>query len=237
MRADKRNTRRSAGQGWLSTLLGVFVLVAGGFALGLVVGVISEEPELVVGHVAGRTTEIEWSAVGAGGEPGSAAPGEAPASDDWPMAGDNGQAGASTAPSVDAPVRRLPPVAAPGEQRLAPGARPSGAEQIAAKAPTSAPAAGGSSGAAKSSAPVADADSSSTFAIQVGAFGDSQAAQSVAGRLRASGYPVQVVPPASDDRWRVRVGPIRSRVEADETAQRLKVDENLPTWVLRESLP
>jgi cell division septation protein DedD len=237
MRSGIRHAKRTAGQGWLSTLLGVFVLVAGGFALGLVVGVISEEPELVVGYVAGQTTEIEWSAAGANGDPEAGASEAAPTPGDWPMAADGRPEGSSTEASSDSPARRLPSVAAPGNQRAASNAHPSASAQVAPTAPTIAPSASSSSGAANRAAPAAADDPSSSFAIQVGAFGDAKAAQGVAGRLRASGYPVQVVPPASDDRWRVRVGPIRSRVEADETAQRLKVDENLPTWVLRESLP
>ena len=60
-RAEER-AKRQAGQGWLSTLVGVLVLVAGGFVIGLIVGVVSEEPELVAGHVAGRSTEIDWTA-------------------------------------------------------------------------------------------------------------------------------------------------------------------------------
>ena len=52
---------REAGQGILITLVGILLLVTVGFVIGLVVGVVSEEPELVVGHVAGRSTEVDWS--------------------------------------------------------------------------------------------------------------------------------------------------------------------------------
>jgi len=61
MGAEAVRGRRSTAQGWLVTLLGILVLVTGGFVLGLIVGIVSEEPELVVGHVAGRSTEIDWS--------------------------------------------------------------------------------------------------------------------------------------------------------------------------------
>ena len=47
MGRQKNGDRRRSGQGWLSTLVGILVLTAGGFLIGLVVGVISEEPELV----------------------------------------------------------------------------------------------------------------------------------------------------------------------------------------------
>jgi cell division septation protein DedD len=34
--------------------------------------------------------------------------------------------------------------------------------------------------------------------------------------------------------WRVRVGPHRTRPEAERTARRLETAEKLPTWVLGE---
>ena len=61
MGADAVKRRHGTSQGWIVTLLGILVLVTGGFVLGLIVGIVSEEPELVVGHVAGRSTEIDWS--------------------------------------------------------------------------------------------------------------------------------------------------------------------------------
>ncbi len=49
---------RYAEPGWIASLLGAAVLIAGGFGLGLVAGVVSEEPELVVGHLVGRSEEV-----------------------------------------------------------------------------------------------------------------------------------------------------------------------------------
>jgi cell division septation protein DedD len=74
------------------------------------------------------------------------------------------------------------------------------------------------------------------FAIQVGAFGTSAAAERLADSLRGRGYPCYVTPGArsGDARWRVRVGPVAERQEADRLAARLKRDEKLPTWVLDE---
>jgi cell division septation protein DedD len=187
-----------SGQGWVSTLLGVFVLVVGGFALGLIVGVVSEEPELVVGHVAGRSTDVDWSVAGAAeaGVGASAEPAPVPA-------------------RVD--VAAGPPPAPTSRPAPAPAAKPA-----ARPAPAAAPA----------PRPVRAAEPG--FAVQVGAFGTPAAANGVAQRLRAAGYPVKVLAPESDDRWRVRVAPIASRAEAEQTARRLKVEESLPTWVLRE---
>ncbi len=211
MDVSRASRKRTAGQGWLTTLLGIFVLVAGGFGLGLIVGVISEEPELVVGHVAGRSTEVDWTAPGASQAPAAGelpAAGEAPADRDLPAAKEQpprvAEAGERSAPgaagSPRAEARGLPPVAAAAPERAS---RPKGR--------------------------------SASYAIQVGAFAASAAADEVAGRLRAAGYPVAVLAPSSDDRWMVRVGPIGGKAEAEQTARRLKVEQDLPTWVLRES--
>ena len=51
---------RDGKSGWLASLLGAAVLIAGGFGLGLVAGLVSEEPELVVGHLVGRSEEATW---------------------------------------------------------------------------------------------------------------------------------------------------------------------------------
>ncbi|NQZ96116.1 MAG: SPOR domain-containing protein [Myxococcales bacterium] len=83
---------------------------------------------------------------------------------------------------------------------------------------------------------VAAAPPAGRAAVQVGAFGESQVAERLAARLRAKGYEVYLSPGAAtgDARWRVRVGPIASRAEAQRTAGRLKTEEKLPTWVLTE---
>ncbi len=74
------------------------------------------------------------------------------------------------------------------------------------------------------------------LAVQVGAFGDAASAEKLAERLRRKGFPAFVSPStgASGARWRVRVGPMSSRDDADRTAARLKTEERLPTWVTEE---
>jgi len=75
------------------------------------------------------------------------------------------------------------------------------------------------------------------LSVQVGAFGESRAAEQLAKSLRSSGLPVYVSPSAAaagEQRWRVRVGPVATREEADRIASRLKSKEKLPTWVLTE---
>ena len=68
----------------------------------------------------------------------------------------------------------------------------------------------------------------------MGAFVDGKAAEDIAATLRRKGYPVRVVSPSTDSRWRVRVGPVHDRPEAELLASRLKTEEQLPTWVLRD---
>ena len=74
------------------------------------------------------------------------------------------------------------------------------------------------------------------LAVQVGAFSESGAAEELAVRLRGAGFPVYVTPgtASGSTRWRVRVGPLATREDADRSAARLKRDEGLPTWVLSE---
>ena len=74
------------------------------------------------------------------------------------------------------------------------------------------------------------------FAVQVGAFGERSAAEQLAESLRSKALPVYISPgdKAGEARWRVRVGPLATREQAERTAAQLKRDEKLPTWVLSE---
>jgi DedD protein len=164
----------------------MLVLIAAGFAVGMVAGVVWEDPGLVLAYLAGETEEVAWSEIGAGGKSPQVA--AAPAGGDRP---------------VDPQIRR--------EQ--ARGIREGGAEAPPVTAP-----------------PVGN------VAVQVGAFGTSQAAERLADSLRGKGYPVYVSPgtKAGEARWRVRVGPLANREKAEATAARLKQMEKLPTWILSE---
>jgi len=92
--------------------------------------------------------------------------------------------------------------------------------------------------AAREPAPIAaiEAEPTARLAVQVGAFGDAASAEKLVGTLRRKGFPAFVSPGTGDAgaRWRVRVGPMTSRDEADRTAARLKTEERLPTWVIEE---
>ncbi len=199
---------RDAEPGWFASLLGAAVLIAGGFGLGLVAGVVSEEPELVVGHLVGRSEEVPWT-------PEVAADAVAP------EAGDAAREAETVAAARPQPARResaraaeLPPVAAPPPARRA-EAPP---REVDAR-PKAAPSA-----------------VRSGFAVQVGAFADGDAAQGMLRKLRGRGFDAYVIPSeaSGDGRWRVRVGPVPSRGEAEALASRLKSEERLPTWVLTE---
>jgi DedD protein len=84
--------------------------------------------------------------------------------------------------------------------------------------------------------PAVAAPPAGRLAVQVGAFGTSEAAERLAESLREKGFPVYVSPGTDpgDSRWRVRVGPLDTRESAERIARRLKQDEKLPTWILSE---
>ncbi len=178
--------RRSGGfGGMIAALLGLGVLMLGGFALGLVLGAIWEEPGLVVGHLAGETEEVPWELEAGTDEPPAPPP-----------------------PAGAAPAREVVREAAPA--RIAPARRPAEVSAAPSRA--------------------------GRFAIQVGAFAQSASAQRLADGLREKGMDVYLSPGTQDGvaRWRVRVGPLASRAEAERLAARIKTDEKLPTWVLQE---
>jgi DedD protein len=159
------------------------LLIAAGFAVGMLAGLVWEEPGLVFAHLSGGTEEVVWSAGAPEGQ-GDAFAGGTPR-DDRPADPQNrrereGAAGSETPPVAAAPVGRL--------------------------------------------------------AVQVGAFETSEAAERLATSLREKGFPVYVSPgvKAGSSRWRVRVGPLATREEAESTAAQLKKVEKLPTWILSE---
>jgi len=112
-------------------------------------------------------------------------------------------------------------------------AAPAATGDVAAAPPTP-----GHEAVAREPAPIAAIEPEPTgrLAVQVGAFGDSASAEMLAGTLRRKGFPAFVSPSTGESgaRWRVRVGPMTSRDEADRTAARLKTEERLPTWVIEE---
>src|SRR5262245_11302657 len=191
-------------------VVGLLLLAVPGFAVGLLVGVVWREPELVASHLFGGTREVEF-----GG------PATAP------------RAGAERAPGdvAAAPPPAPAPSARPAGAAPAPAAASAKAPQAAAAAPPPAKP-------AERPTPLAALESAAAgrLAVQVGSFADAASAEKLAGQLRRKGFPAFVSPSTGEagGRWRVRVGPIASREEADRTAARLKAEERLPTWVVEE---
>ena len=109
MAAKRQRQSDRAVPGWLSTLGGAALLLVVGFAVGLLAGTAWEEPDLVMDHLAGRTTELPLAAEV------SAGPEKAPEPE--PVARPLGARGSSPAvASSEAPVD-LPSVSAPPPSR------------------------------------------------------------------------------------------------------------------------
>jgi cell division protein FtsN len=178
-------------RGWLITAAGLLVLIVAGFSVGMLAGIVWEEPELVFAYFSGDTEQVEW------------------------QAGPETSAGSETSAPVD--------VAADGEEPVDPQVR---REQERPRAPSAPPV----------EPPPVAAPPAGRLAVQVGAFTTSEKAEALANSLRGKGFPVYVSPgtAAGEPRWRVRVGPLATRDEAERAADRLKRREKLPTWILSE---
>lgn len=226
--------------------LGRLVLLVGiGFGAGLVIGVISEEPALLAGHLRGQSESVALFPDGASDEvPG---PASEHAFDDRAAernlaSGDASQSrgaigwhaqASGPAGDFDAAERRAEAMQAKPEAEAAARALPSVAAAVrpsASSTPATQP------GEDRASAATRDPEvgpGARAWAIQVGAFSDEQTALRVADGLDEKGYPVEIVPANREsNRWRVRVQPLASEQAAREMADRLKRDERMPTWVL-----
>ena len=240
--------------GWFASLLGAAVLIAGGFALGLVAGVVSEEPELVVGHLVGRSDDVDWVPEGepefTAGRDARGLPGDDEEILDEVTEFDAGRLAergpayeAEAAPELARGARAqamespaLPQTAAPVPQTAAAPPQTAAALPQVAAAPPRRPLRDVASLPEASRDAAAAAMTRSGFSVQVGAFSDGSSAESVRQKLRRKGFDSYVVPASAsgDGKWRVRVGPVPSRNAADSLAGRLKSEERLPTWVLSE---
>lgn len=194
MRDEEEDDDVRGGVGWFATLLGAGLLLAAGFAVGVVVGSVREEPGILLRYVAGRSEDLP-----------------------------------APRPAPDAPV--VAPVPSPPE--TAP-AKPS---SIPEAAPVQRPTAPLVAQASRAAPPQVATAPGMRFAVQVGAFAQWSEAEKLEARLRRKNLPAYVLPAtgASESRWRVRVGPLETRDDADRMATRLKAQENLPVWVLEET--
>jgi cell division protein FtsN len=83
-------------------------------------------------------------------------------------------------------------------------------------------------------APEANAEASGEWVVQVGVFKNSQQAERIRKQLADAGLAARVAPITADDgqlRYRVRVGAFKSKDEALKTAERIRSDRSLPTFV------
>ena len=221
----------------------LLILVVVGFGVGLLFGVVTEEPELLADHLRGESESIALDGLSLDRAPLGTA--EAPVD----TATDLGRAVPSPVDAASArkettnltresgtTAEGLPAVAAapnptPGGQsaRQTPSSRSSSdaAGTSVARSPTS------PQGATGSPKPIAEIGAAKTWSIQVGAFSEEAAAAKLADGLRDR-YPVVVLPAGGNGgRWRVRVQPVLGEDRARELAERLKQDDRLPTWVTR----
>jgi cell division septation protein DedD len=197
MNSDRRRTTTTSGPGWLATTGGALLLIALGFGVGIVAGTAYQEPELVVDHLAGRSTDVVLEPEGVLRE----------------------------VPDVAAPAPPVAPALGEGalEARTALG-RPA-AESALAAAPERRAAV------APAPAPAAKAARHEGFSIQVGAFSSEKAARQLATELGRQGYSTYLMDEGSGARWKVRVGPLGTRSEAEAISAKLKREQRLPTWI------
>lgn len=204
---------------WLPLIGGGILLSVVGFGLGVLIGVLFEEPNLLVGHLAGDSEEVVLKPAEEADAPASEAPTEA-----QPEAAPVAPRAASEE-RVVAQSETAPAAAKPSE-KAAPAASVdlNDATQSVVLPPVSA------------AVPEDAAPKSGKFVIQVGAFSNNEQAAAMVKRLRSGGYESFVAPGtgSGDARWRVRVGPFVSRDAAEKAAAKLKQQEKLPTWILAE---
>ena len=216
----ERDTKRSRRQqGWIGAVAALLGLVLLGFLGGAVIGFLWEEPRLVFAYLSGETESVEWS------EPVPAPgpeldPGDVAAAPPGALAPE-GDESAPTAPAA----KPAPPKPAATAAKPVPAAKPAPAPVAKpAPAPPAAPA-------PKQTAALPGG----RFAVQVGAFAESASAEGLVERLQGRGYSAYVSPaPSGAARWRVRVGPLPTRPEAEKLAEKLQRAEDLSTWVLDE---
>jgi cell division septation protein DedD len=237
MAEGTRSTKRASSPSWLASLMGAVFLISAGFMLGLIVGVVKEEPDLVIGHLGGQSEEVEWSEQGtAVPMPDVAAPGP-----DFGFAD-----GAETADYIaETEIEESAELDSEFDAGWDPAddfgiEAPSSAAEDQVSRAYEAPQPAATVAPVREAAPAVEQAASNRgaggFSVQVGAFAESDSAARTAADLRIKGFTVYVTPSAGsrDGRWRVRVGPMATRAEADDVAQQLKTRHQLPTWVVTE---
>jgi len=222
-----RARNRADDSGWPAALGGALLLVALGFVLGMVAGFAMEAPGLLMDHLAGRSTEVPLAPAGpaaastSAAAESAAAPGAASTAGAWGRAAESAPFSPGASSPAAAPAKRAAP---PADSRRATARAP--VQRTAARAPAQRTA-------AAQTAPRAPAPSGGRFSVQVSAFASANSARSMASALRADGVPAQVVDTQRGNaRYKVRVGPLATKAEAQRMAQRLTRERGLDTWVV-----
>lgn len=201
--------------GVVRALVRLTMLVSFGFAAGLLFGVLSEEPELLAGHLRGDSQSIILAPT----EPGVL--GTANGTERAAIEERRRRIGDDDAATEGLPVVAAAPVVVP-RAALSQAAAASDDSRIPLSDRTT-----------SKDRPSRGSAVQGTWAIQVGAFAEEAAAIRLTKGLGAKGYPTEMLAASGDsERWRVRIQPVRGEAEAREIAARLKRDERLPTWVI-----
>ncbi len=132
-----------------------------------------------------------------------------------PAAGTSGQ---------PAPTKARPASPAPGTPAVAHNPPP--ARGTPAPRPTAA-------ALAKGVAKAAPAVGSGNFTIQVGAFKDKAAADSVVSRLKTKGFAAYVLSPEGEGLFNVRVGNFAARADAERIQARLRDEEKFKPFIVK----
>jgi cell division protein FtsN len=218
-------------------LLRLLVLVMVGFGAGLLFGVVTEEPELLAGHLAGESESVSLEEMESDGidapDALEARPGDLPSGSAAKVVEEHRQLLEGATPAIESAGRLAARPAASASDSTGSAALPSvaaapdlGDRSRESRAPVAAPVARTATAPESAMRQIDD-----RWSIQVGAFSEEGAADRLAEGLRAR-YPVEVLPASEQGgRWRVRVQPIRGEARAREMAEALKRDERLPTWV------
>jgi cell division septation protein DedD len=220
--------KRGPRLGGVLRAIGRLVLLIGfGFGVGLVVGLVWEEPALVYGHLRGEGETV----------PLVDSMSDSPSIIETPIALTNEPGAGPREESRAAQSRRVAPDAEAKTGRLAERKAPGPTAElpdVAAPPPASAPVPPPARPAARAaSKPAASVGAEERWAIQVGAFSEEATARRLVKTLEAKSYPVAVLPSnGANQRWRVRVQPLRGEEHARGIANQLKREEGLPTWLI-----
>jgi DedD protein len=133
-----------------------------------------------------------------------------------------------TPPTASSDGKAKPSPAPPRERTTLAGASAAGGQGTEPTAPRS------DDTPRAAAAPVSTGAANASWSVQVGVFGTRPQADVLERQLRGAGFEAYVSTLGAADgqtRYRVRVGPFRSRGEAERVAERVRSERSLPTYV------